>query len=80
VIPLYGFLQGDTMGLLVLARDDERVATLGERLQQSASVRVRPMARFAVIHRGRELALDATVKEVGLAPLDRFDVVEARSS
>ena len=64
---------GDMLTAVVAGAPDQ-----SRRLQQSASVRVRPMPHFAVIHRGRQLSLDATVTEVGLAALDRIDVVEAR--
>lgn len=74
MIPLYGFLEGDTMGLLVLVGEDELVASIGDRLQQSASVRVKPKPGFAVRHRGRELPLDISVRAAGIAPLDRVDV------
>ena len=32
-IPLYGFLQGDTVGLLILADEGETVQTLARKLQ-----------------------------------------------
>ena len=76
VIPLYGFLEGDTIGLLMLGEESETVGSLAERLQSSASVRVARRARVHVTHRGRTLAADATLVEAGLTPLDRFDVVE----
>ena len=40
MIPLYGFLEGDLLGLLILARDDDTAAQLAERLQSAAAVRV----------------------------------------
>jgi hypothetical protein len=76
VIPLYGFLAGDTLGLLVLAQPEDTIAILGRKLQSAALVRVAPLARPAVMHRGRRLADGITVAEADLEPLDRFDVVE----
>jgi len=40
VIPLYGFLEGDTLGLLVLAEEDETVLELARKLQNAANLRV----------------------------------------
>jgi hypothetical protein len=40
MIPLYGFLEGDTIGLLVLADEEETLASLADKLQSAASVRV----------------------------------------
>lgn len=75
MIPLYGFLQGDTIGLLVLAAESDSVDAIGRQLQVSASVRVRPMEHFSVLHRGHVLNPRMTVKDAGLQPLDRVDVV-----
>jgi hypothetical protein len=76
VIPLYGFLEGDTIGLLLLANEDDTIEELARQLSASASVRVRPKARYDVIHHGQVLAPSATARESGLAPLDRIDVVD----
>jgi hypothetical protein len=39
-IPLYGFLQGDTVGLLILAEKDDTLQSLAQKLQEGASLRV----------------------------------------
>ena len=49
LVPLYGFLQGDSMGLLVLVRDEDRVQDVGDALQQAAAVRIAPRARVRVM-------------------------------
>jgi hypothetical protein len=74
MMPLYGFLEGDTLGLLILAREDETVAQLAERLAASAAVRVARRPRLEVVHRGRVLDPAAKLAEAGVEPLDRFDV------
>lgn len=76
-IPLYGFLQGDTMGLLVLAHAGDTVADLGDVLQRSAGLRVARRERIAVVRRGEPLDPRLSVAQAGLSPLDRFDVIEA---
>jgi hypothetical protein len=75
VIPLYGFLRGDTLGLLVLARPEDTIEALGALVQRSADVRVRPAARARVFHAGLELEPQLTVKQAKLEALDRIDVV-----
>jgi hypothetical protein len=77
VIPLYGFLEGDTIGLLVLAHKEWHVRDLAEQLQISARLRVRHRRAVHVLHQGRVLDPGLTLEEVGIGPLDRFDVVEA---
>jgi hypothetical protein len=75
MIPLYGFLEGDTLGLLILAEPQDTVQQLAEKLQSAASVRVPRRARVKVLYRGRALSPRARLQEVGLTPLERFDVV-----
>jgi hypothetical protein len=77
MIPLYGFLEGDTLGLLVLARTEDTVAALAAQLERSASVRVRPRGRSIVMFKGERLDPRATLEQTGLRALDRFDVVYA---
>jgi hypothetical protein len=80
VIPLYGFLEGDTIGLLVLAGAGDRIADLAARLCEAASLRVAPPERPQVCWRGRVLDLDDTVAAVGLEALDRIDVRAERGA
>jgi CTP:molybdopterin cytidylyltransferase MocA len=77
MIPLYGFLQGDTIGLLILAQPDDTIAALAEKLQASAAVRVARRERVSVVYNERVLDPMATVARSGLTALDRFDVVAA---
>ena len=75
MIPLYGFLSGDTIGLLILARPEDTMETLAGRLQTSAAVRVPRRDRVAVVYRGRHVDPRMTVAHSGMTALDRFDVV-----
>jgi hypothetical protein len=75
LIPLYGFLEGDSLGLLVLAYKADTIAQLADRLQQSARVRVAPRKSVKLVYKGRVLAADLTVETAGIEPLERFDVV-----
>jgi hypothetical protein len=76
MIPLYGFLKGDTMGLLIFGYADETVAQLAQKLVGSARVRVAHKPNVQVIYQGKVLDSTMTLKKAGLEPLDRFDVVE----
>lgn len=75
LVPVYAFLAGDTLGLVVLVREGETVETLGRRVRQAAAVRVATTGAFDVVHAGRTLDLGRTIAESGIAPLDRVDVV-----
>jgi hypothetical protein len=76
MIPLYGFLEGDTIGLLVLADEHDTMATLADKLQRSAAVRVAARDCVHVEVGGVRLHPTVTVARAGLAALDRFDVRE----
>jgi hypothetical protein len=75
VIPLYGFLRGDTIGLLILARPDDTVAVLAERLQDSAALRVPKRQGMVVVFKDRILDARITVARAGLTALDKFEVI-----
>jgi hypothetical protein len=76
-IPLYGFLQGDTIGLLILAEETESIQTLARKLQDAASIRVRGSAHFHVIYNDKTIDPALTVAQAGLQALDRFDVISS---
>jgi hypothetical protein len=75
MIPLYGFLEGDTIGLLILAQPDDTIAVIADKLQASAAVRVPRRRRMAVVFRERILDPELTVARAGLTALERFDLV-----
>jgi len=74
-IPLYGFLQGDTLGLLILAEEAETLQELARKLQDAASLRVAPRGHVRVVYNDKVLEPTMTVAEAGFEALDRFDVV-----
>jgi hypothetical protein len=76
VIPLYGFLQGDTIGILVLSDARDTMAVLAEKLQQAADVRVRKRPGLVVVFAGRAVDPKMTVQGAGMTALDRFDLRE----
>jgi len=74
-IPLYGFLEGDTVGLLVLAEEGETILELARKLQDAASIRVARVDKIDFVYDGKSIDPGLTVAQVGLQPLDRFDVI-----
>ena len=76
-IPLYGFLQGDVLGLLILAEEGDTVHVLSERLQDAASLRVAHTVNVQLIYKGNVLDPGITLRDAGLTPLERFDVVRS---
>jgi hypothetical protein len=74
-IPLYGFLEGDIIGLLVLAEEGETVLQLARRLQDAASIRVACHDTVDVVYDSKTIDPGLTVAQAGLQALDRFDVI-----
>ena len=74
-IPLYGFLEGDTLGLLMLAEEGETVVQLARKLQQAASLRVARVDQIDFIYNGKAIDPGLTVAQAGFQELDRFDVI-----
>jgi hypothetical protein len=77
LIPVYGFLEGDTIGLLILASEQDTAVSLIEKLQTAARSRVAPRTGLRVRFAGRTLRPGETVQVARMHPLDRFDVVVA---
>ena len=75
LVPIYGFVRGDTIGLVALVHDHQTIAELAACLQQAASVRVAPKARAKVYYERRLLDPRLTVAEAGITALERVDVV-----
>jgi Toluene-4-monooxygenase system protein B (TmoB) len=74
-IPLYGFLQGDTVGLLILAEEAETLQALARKLQDAASLRVADRNHVQLVYNDKRMDLAMTVAQAGLQALDRFDVL-----
>jgi hypothetical protein len=74
-VPLYVFVRGDSLGLILLVDDMHSIAEVGLRAQRAASMRVAPAQSCSVFRGGRLLSAELTVSAAGLATLDRIDVV-----
>ena len=79
MIPLYGFLQGDTIGLLVLAEEHDTANELAEKLQSAVRIRVRPQGKMRVVYQGVVISPNTTVAQAQMGALDRFDVIKAEA-
>jgi len=73
-LPLYGFMEGDTIGLLIVADEQESVQSLARKLQEAASLRTESGEHVEVVYRGAVLDPAATLTEAEFKPLQRFDV------
>lgn len=79
LVPLYGFVEGDTMGVLVLAADDMRIETVIANLSQSASPRVAvDTSAWDLVVDGRVVDREHTVDGAKLVPLQRVDLRRRR--
>ena len=74
-IPLYGFLQGDTVGLLILADEGETVQTLARKLQDAASLRVARRDHVQLVYNEKTMDPALTIAQAGFEAFDRFDVI-----
>ena len=74
-IPLYCFVRGDTLGLVVLSPETESVDELALRLARAAAPRVTLEGDLRVLHRGKLLRGELTVREAGVVALDRVDLL-----
>jgi hypothetical protein len=77
-IPLYGFLEGDILGLIVLAEETDTVLDVARKLQDAASMRVIRNDHVDFVYDGKTINHGLTVAQAGLQALDRFDVRRAK--
>jgi len=75
-IPLYCFVRGDTLGLVVLANEVESIDELSLRLARAAAPRVTLAGPLRVWHRGRVLQGELTLGQAGVSALDRVDLTQ----
>jgi len=75
LVPVHGFVRGDTVGLLVLVHDTNTIAELASILMAAAAVRLPPAPRARVYRGLVELSPELTVARAGLSALERVDLV-----
>ena len=75
LVPLNGFVRGDTLGVVLLVHDHDPVAAAIACLSQAASVRVTPFPRATLYWKGEPLDPNLTIAAAGLTALDRVDLL-----
>lgn len=75
LIPLYGFVRGDTLGVVVLARAEDTVECVSRSLARAVEVRVGGSDTLRLYRGDRLLDPTFTVQASGLRPLERIDLV-----
>ena len=73
-LPLYGFLEGDTVGLLIVADQNESISSLARKLQEAGNIRVKPKSDVQLVYQGKVIDPALTVSGAGFSALERFDV------
>jgi hypothetical protein len=73
-LPLYGFLEGDTVGLLIVADQSESISSLARKLQEAGNIRVKPKSEVQLVYQGKVIDPALTVSGAGFSALERFDV------
>lgn len=74
MIPLFAFVRGDCLGLVVLVDARNTIGEVAAIAQRAAAMRVAPSPSAVVRKDGIALDASLTVEAVGLLPLDRIDV------
>jgi hypothetical protein len=67
-------MEGDTIGLLIVADEQESVRSLAEKLRDAASLRVDGSGYMEVVYQGIVLDPDSTLAQADFKPLRRFDL------
>jgi hypothetical protein len=74
LVPLYGFVRGDSLGMLILCKDTDTIRQLAENLEEATAVRVDHRGVPRVYRGGQLLDPALTVAQAGLTALDRVDL------
>jgi hypothetical protein len=74
LVPIYGFVQGDSMGVVVLVHDTDTVDVLAQTLAQACEMRVAPIPGARVFKGGEPLDGSLTLAEAGMDALTRVDL------
>lgn len=78
MIPILGFLEGDTLGILVMSYPTDTVIKLIEKLQVSAAIRVQHRNELQLIYNEKVIPPHQTVAEIGIKPLEHFYVTSSQ--
>jgi hypothetical protein len=67
-------MEGDTIGLLIVADEQDSVRSLAGKLRDAASLRVDGDRCTELVYRGTVLDPDSTLAQADFKPLQRFDL------
>ena len=73
-LPLYGFVEGDTVGVLILADKEESVESMARKLRDAVTLRVDASDDMEVVYQGVVLDPLITLEQALIAPLQRLDL------
>jgi hypothetical protein len=76
MMPIYGFLQGDTIGLLIFAYPNETMQDLIDKVQKAAAIRVEPKTGMKLVYKDKAIDVNLTVSAMGMQPLEHFFVLQ----
>ena len=74
ILPLYGFVEGDTLGVLILADKDESVESVARKLRDAVTLRVDASDDMEIVYQGVVLDPLITLEQALIAPLQRLDL------
>jgi hypothetical protein len=74
IMPLYGFVEGDTLGLLILADKEESVESMARKLRDAVALRVDADDEMEIVYQGVVLDPLITLEQAHVAPLQRLDL------
>jgi hypothetical protein len=74
ILPLYGFVEGDTLGVLILADKDESVESVARKLRDAVTLRVDASDDREIVYQGIVLDPLMTLDQAQIAPFQRLDL------
>jgi hypothetical protein len=74
ILPLYGFVEGDTVGVLILTDKEESVESMARKLRDAVTLRVDASDDMEVVYQGVVLDPLITLEQAQIAPLQRLDL------
>jgi hypothetical protein len=74
MLPLYGFVEGDTLGVLILADNEESVESMARKLRDAVALRVDAGDDMEIVYQGVVLDPLITLEQAHIAALQRLDL------
>jgi hypothetical protein len=74
MLPVYGFVEGDALGVLLLIYSDDTIEKVIQNLQQAVKIRVPAQIGMSLFYEGKILDTQITVNQADVEPLCRLDL------